>query len=248
MWLEHRLDRRIDALRNVCYTERMKATGENIRVSGNEIDDIVMYPISAKFDDFLSEALCADIEQDHAFIGKMLVWSLVDWQEARRDYKPEDNVPREQRCFNAFINHGERLSAREASLILRYTNEEFAEERGGLDLLVPSSFARDIAIVSILHAANHIEKQSDIPVTDLSIHQEVQATPDAKSARQLWINAVYDPKVYKYQENLYMQELKRRESQEIAAESLANAYMLSDVYKIPLSAAVKQNLRINRSK
>lgn len=218
----------------------MKVRNESIVVTGNDIDDIARYPLSKKFDRYLSEVLSTDIEYDQDNINKFLEWSLDDWYDAPKDYAPDDNVPRELKEFKSFIRTGKRLSAQQAALILRYTGEEFAEERAMAEYLLPSDFARDIAVASILHTAIHTEKADLVPVLDLPIYREVQAMPDREAARQAWIKTILPYRKPRY--DAYWNELKRKEAAETAGESLGNAQILADEFGFSLSSAVKTYL------
>ena len=222
----------------------MKVQGENVVTTGSELDDIARYPLRGKFDEYLSDVLSYDIEYDQNNINKYLTLSLTDWVEAPLDYMPDDNVPREYKNFKSFIERGRRLRAREAALILRYTGEEFAEERTKLEYNLPGDFATDIAVASILHTAVNIEKSDSFPVIDLPTYREFQNLSDYEPARQAWIRTLF-PERTPYND-AYWNELQRKNTAHMAGESLRNACMLSDEFGFSLSNSVKTYL--NRRK
>ena len=222
----------------------MKVQGENIVATGSELDDIARYPLSGKFDTYLSDVLSFDIEYDQDNINKYLTLSLTDWEQAPLDYQYDDNVPREYNNFKSFIERARTLKAREAALILRYTGEEFSEERTKHEYSLSGDFAADIAVASILHTAVNIEKSDSFPVIDLPIYREVQNLPDYESARQAWIQTLFPERTPR--SAAYWSELQRKDTAYIAGESLRNAYMLSDEFGFSLSGSVKTYL--NRRK
>ena len=215
----------------------MKLRGETVTATGNELDDIARYSLSGKFDSYLSDVLSFDIEYDQNNIDKFLTWSLDDWVDAPLDHQPDDNVPREYKNFKSFIERGRHLKAREAALILRYTGEEFADERAELEYCIPGNFAADLAIASILHTAGNIKESDSIPVIDLPTYREVQALPDYESARQAWKRTIFPEKTP--HTAAYWNELKRKDTARTAGESLNNAYMLSDAFGFSLSDTMR---------
>lgn len=215
----------------------MNVRGETVTATGDELDDIARYPLRGKFDAYLSGVLSFDIEYDQNNIDKFLTWSLTDWVDAPLDYQPDDDVPREYKNFKSFIKRGRHLKAREAALILRYTGEEFADERAELEYCIPGNFAADIAIASILHTAVNIEASDSFPVIDLPTYREVQALPDYEAARQAWKNAIFPER--KPREAAYWNELKRKDTARTAGESLNNAHMLSDAFSFSLSDSMQ---------
>lgn len=218
----------------------MKVHGENILITGNEIDDIACYPLSKKFDRYLSEVLSTDIEYDQDAIKENLERSVDDWHQTPDDYAADENVPRELKEFKSFMRTGKRLSARQASLILRHTSEDFAEERAIAKYVLPGDFARDVAVASILHTAIHTEKAGLIPVLSLSIYKEVQTLPDREAARRAWMMYAF-PRRTSYAD-AYWNELKRKEATQTAGESLTSAKTLADEFGFSLSSAVKAHL------
>lgn len=229
------------------HLAHMRATENYIEVTGNEIDDIVRYPLGHACDDYLSETMSFDIEYEQDEIERTLELCLDDWYRMPKDYAPDDNVPRELKNFRSFIRTGKHLSAQEASLILRYLGDDYAEERAVMAHKIPVDFARDIAVSSIFHTAVHTEKADLVPVVSLPIYREVQRMSDYEDARQAWIKTLQpqEREVHPLRE-AYWHELKRKKSEQIARESLGNASMLSEAYSFSLANAVKKSLNVRR--
>lgn len=220
----------------------MKIKGESILITGNEIDDIARYPLGRKCDKYLSDIISQDIKRDSKNIDQILEWSLTDWEEARDDYMPDDDVPREFKNFHRFMQKKKHLMAREAALIMRYCGEEMAEKRATTDYAIPGEFARDIAIASVLHTAVRTEEANLIPATLIPVYHEIQRMPDVETARQAWVAMLEQVGPRHLIERAYWNELKRKGAEEAARNSLENAIHLSESFGFLLSDAVRKAL------
>jgi hypothetical protein len=227
----------------------MKILRESIALTGNEVDDLVRYPLSKDFDTQLATVISYDVVRHQAHIKKWLESMTEDWNRTGStpgEWAEDDDLPREKKNFNAFVKRGKRLKAREASLILRYINDKDAEKRAEEHIYrVQRHFAEEIAMVSLLQVAHHTEAADFVPVLLLPVYREVQPMKTREHARQAWIRAVsWQSGFPQVVTKAYWHELKRKEHEENAGTALANAFDLAEAYDFSLADSMRSYLEI----
>ncbi len=215
----------------------MKAREGYIEITSYEIDDLTAYPMGKKLDRHFAGVLGDEIELYQDDIARFLDLAAYDWEQVPLEYTAEDNVPKQSSDFEKFISRGKRLKAREASLILRYAGEEAETERQSLAHRIPTDFAREIAVLSMMHSIVEKSRADGYRIADRSVHDEVMAMPDREAARQAWIQS-HRINHRNIITKAYWNELKRKEHMETAKEYSDNVDELAQAYSFTIADAM----------